>query len=137
MEKAFFDFMSAIDIDSYRNIRECDFGKELSYADILQIIIIAHKENMTVSELSEKLNLSRPATTQKVNELVERGFVTKTQCKSDKRVSYLNVSKELIENAQNAKAATLVEEVNKHFSEEKKEVFKEILNFMTKKLLEE
>ena len=137
MQEAFFKFMSAIDIDCYRNIRESKIGNSLPYSDILQLFIIAHKENMIVSELADRLNLSRPATTQKVNELVAKGLVIKTQSTEDKRVTHLSLVEDLIESSKNAKSNNLMIEVDKHFSDEKKEVFAEIFEFMANYLMEE
>ncbi len=137
MRKAYFKFMSAIDIDCYKNIRDSEFGKTLPYSDIVQLFILGHKEKTTVSELANKLNLSRPATTQKVNELEKKGYIIKTQSKEDKRVTYLSLSEKLIESSKDAKASTLMDAVDKEFSDEKKAVFSEILEFMADYLLEE
>ncbi len=137
MKKSFFKFMSAIDIDCYRSIRESEIGSDLPYSDVLQLFIINHKENMTISELAERLNLSRPATTQKVNELTGKGLVVKTQSTEDKRVTFLSLSEKLQNSSNSSKASTLMEKVDNHFSEDKKQVFAEILNYMTDCLREE
>ncbi len=131
MQNSFFKFMSAIDIDCYLNIRESEIGNSLSYSDVLQLFIINHKANMTISELAEKLNLSRPATTQKVNELEKKGYIIKTQSTADKRVTYLSLSETLLQSSKNSKAVTLMDAVDENFSDEKKQVFVEILDFMT------
>ncbi len=137
MREAYFKFMSAVDIDCYRSIRESDLGHTLSYADILQLFIINHKQNMTVSELAHRLNLSRPATTQKIGELAQKGLVIKTQSTEDKRITYLSISPHLIENSQDTKSATLMDAVDQAFSVDQKAVFATILNFMADYLLEE
>ncbi len=136
MEEAFFKFMSAVDIDCYKNIRDSEIGSTLPYSDVLQLFIINHKQNMTISELADRLNLSRPATTQKVNELANKGLVIKTGSNEDKRVTHLSLSESIIQNSTDAKAASLMEAVDKEFSEDKKTVFTEILNFMADYLLE-
>ncbi len=136
MKEAYFKFMSAVDIDCYKSIRESEIGENLPYSDVLQLFIINHKQDMTISELADRLNLSRPATTQKVNELANKGLVIKTQSTKDKRVTYLSLVKSLIESSNDAKASNLMDEVDKRFSDEKKEVFAEILNFMADYLLE-
>ncbi len=131
MKKAYFEFMSAMDIDCYKSIRESDIGNTLPYSDIVQLFIIGHKDNITVSELAEKLNLSRPATTQKVNELVNKKLVVKIKNGNDKRTTYLKLSESLKNSSNNAKASLLIDKVDQHFSKEKKEIFKEVLSFMT------
>ncbi len=137
MHNAYFKFMSAIDIDCYKNIRDSNIGKNLSYSDIIQLFILGHKEKTTVSELAEKLNLSRPATTQKVNELCKKGYIIKSTSKEDKRITYLSLSQDLIDSSKSSKANFLIDEVDKHFSTQKKQAFKEILEFMANYLMEE
>ncbi len=137
MKEAYFRFMSAVDIDCYKTIRESEIGNDLPYADLLQLFIINHKQNMTVSELADRLNLSRPATTQKVNELASKGLVIKTQSTVDKRVTHLTLPESIIQSSSDSKSATLMEQVDRHFPSHKKEIFAEILNFMTDYLLEE
>ncbi len=137
MREAYFRFMSAVDIDCYKSIRESEIGSNLPYSDVLQLFIINHKQNMTVSELANKLNLSRPATTQKVNELEKKGLVIKTGSAKDKRVTYLSLAESLIESSNDTKSSTLIDAVDKKFSEDEKIVFAKILNFMADYLLED
>lgn len=137
MRKSFHKFMSAVDIDCFKSLRDSYIGKNLSYADLLQIFIINHKENMTISELAERLNLSRPATTQKVNELEKKGLVTKTTSPNDKRMVFLSLTDKVNIGANTSKMETIMDQVDDHFSEEKKAVFSEILEFMANKLLED
>ncbi len=136
MRDAYYKFMSAVDIDCYKSIRESEIGSTLPYSDVLQLFIINHKHNMTISELAEKLNLSRPATTQKVNELANKGLVIKTQSTVDKRVTYLALSERILQSSGDAKAATLIDAVDEHFPDDKKIVFTEILTFMADYLME-
>ncbi len=137
MREAYFKFMSAVDIDCYRSIRESEIGSTLPYSDVLQLFIINHKHNMTVSELADRLNLSRPATTQKVNELASKGLVIKTGSSKDKRVTHLSLAESLIQNSSDTKSASLMNAVDEKFSENKKAIFAEILNFMADYLLED
>ena len=84
MEEAFYRFMCAMDLDEFNVIRDSVIGASLPYADILQLFIIRHKDKMTISDLADYMRLSRPAVTQKVNELVKKGLVIKTQSEQDK-----------------------------------------------------
>ncbi len=136
MKDAYFRFMSAIDIDCYQSIQNSTIGSNLSYTDVLQLFIINHKQQMTISELANRLKLSRPATTQKVNELVNKGLVIKKQSLKDKRVTYLSLSKDLIQQSKDTKASTLMDKVDAQFSKETKEEFARVLNFMTDCLME-
>lgn len=137
MEKAFIDFMKAIDIDEFNTIRYSDIGEKLSYINIVHLYIIGHYEKITVSDLAKRLNLSKPAVTQKVNELERLGMITKKQSDIDKRVFYISLSESVKESCSKSKMATIMDAVDKNFSKEKKEVFEEILKFMTEYILSE
>ena len=49
----------------------------------------------TVSKLADLLGITKSAVTMKVNELVKRGFLTKTQSETDKRVFFLTLHPEM------------------------------------------
>ncbi|MGL5327985.1 MAG: MarR family transcriptional regulator [Peptostreptococcaceae bacterium] len=131
MKAEFINFMKAMDIDEFNTIRNSDLGEKLSYINIVHLYIINHYDKITVSDLAKKLNLSKPAVTQKINELEKLGMVIKTQSKEDKRVYYISLSKDVMASCNEPKMGTVIDAVDKHFSKEKKEVFREILEFMT------
>lgn len=130
MREAFERFMRAIDMDQYNEMKNSDWGKETSYINILHLFVIGHSERTTVSELAEKLGLSRPAVTQKVNELEELGLIQKVQSTQDKRFFYISLSDKVKQSSQSTKTDSVLNAVEKVFSEDKKAVFTEILNFM-------
>ncbi len=67
----------------------------LTYNDILYLSIIeAHSGEYTASNLADMLFVSRPAVTQKVNELERKGYIYKEQSPTDKRVYKLFTNKE-------------------------------------------
>lgn len=135
MEKAFINFMKAIDLDEFNTIRNSELGEKLSYINIVHLYIISHYEKITVSDLAKRLNLSKPAVTQKINELEKLGMIVKTRSEEDKRVYYISLSEDIRNSCNESKMETVIDAVDKHFSKEKKEVFKEILNFMTSYIL--
>jgi len=130
VRKAFERFMGAIDIDQYNEMKNSDWGKETSYINILHLFIIGQSERTTVSQLAEKLGLSRPAVTQKINELEELGLVKKEQSTEDKRFFYISLSDKVKQSSQSTKTDSVLDAVENAFSEDKKAVFTEILNFM-------
>ncbi len=136
MEKIFNKFMSLIDIDSFNVIRDSEIGNTITYHDILQIFIISHNENITVSRLADILNLSRAATTQKVNFLVEKGLVKKITSAEDKRQVYLKLTKKATNGMNEAKSVKVLDMINKEFSKGEIKVFERILEFMCMKLEE-
>lgn len=63
---------------------------KLTYNDILYLNIIeARSGEYTASQLADMLHVSRPYVTQKINELEQRGCISKQQDPNDKRVHYL------------------------------------------------
>lgn len=130
MKNSFVKFMKAVDMDEFNLIRDSEYGEKLTYINILHLYIISHTEKITVSELANKLKMSRPAITQKINDLEKLGMIVKTRSNEDKRVFYISLSKELKEILKEPKMATVLDAVEEKFPEEKKEVFKEILDFM-------
>jgi len=130
VREAFERFMRAVDMDQYNEMKNSDWGKETSYINILHLFVIGHSERTTVSELADKLGLSRPAVTQKVNELEELGLIKKVQSTQDKRFFYISLSNRVKQSSQSTKTDSVLDAVEKEFSEDKKVVFAEILNFM-------
>lgn len=65
-------------------------GDKLTYNDLLYLSLIeAHPGEYTASKLAEVLFVSKPAVTQKVNELEKQGYIRKEQNALDKRVYHL------------------------------------------------
>ncbi len=82
--------MAIVDLQRAYRSRE---GGDLSYHDTLYLnIITAHPDKYTSSQIADLLKVSRPAVTQKINELAKKGYVIRRQSDTDKRVFYLSVS---------------------------------------------
>lgn len=129
-------FLNAVDTDNYRTIRNSEFGDDLAYADILQICMIEAKGKLTIGELGEMMNLSKPAITQKVNDLVRRGIVEKIQSDTDKRFTYLQLTKRFHDNCTDSKVLNLRNEIEKGFTSDEQIVFYKILDHLTKYLID-
>ncbi len=57
---------------------------------------------VTITEISEKINISKPAVSQAINALEDKLFVNRVYTKSDRRVVYVEITEkgnEAIENA--------------------------------------
>ncbi|WP_317856286.1 MarR family transcriptional regulator [Chakrabartyella piscis] len=73
---------------------------DLTYNDILYLHLIeAHSGEYTASKIADMLYVSRPAVTQKINELEKRGYILKKQSKEDKRIYYLYINPESFTNS--------------------------------------
>ena len=71
------------------------YDSNLTYNDILYLSIIeAHSGEYTASNIADMLHVSRPAVTQKINELEKNGYLYKVQSQTDKRVFKLFIDKE-------------------------------------------
>lgn len=67
----------------------------ISYQDSLYINMVAtHPNEYTPSKIADLLGITRPSVTHRINELEKKGYIIKTQCKTDKRIFYLNISKQ-------------------------------------------
>lgn len=136
MDKELSRFLNAVEMDHYRTIREGALGDDLAYSDILQICMINMKENLTIGELGQWMNLSKPAITQKVNDLVKRGIVKKIPSPTDKRAVFLALSQEFQQSCTHSKVMHLEKELESHFSLEEQELFHKMLGHLSDYLLE-
>ncbi|WP_105617014.1 MarR family winged helix-turn-helix transcriptional regulator [Vallitalea okinawensis] len=69
-----------------------DFPDEIKDTHIKALIIINEGNKITMSQVSQKLNLVKGAFTPVANRLINFGFVEKMRCEEDKRVSYLSLT---------------------------------------------
>ncbi|MDR1100212.1 MAG: MarR family winged helix-turn-helix transcriptional regulator [Treponema sp.] len=72
-----------------------DYSFGLSYHSMLCLNIIASVPDCTVSRLAEMLGISTPGITEKVNGLVQKGLVEKTQSEKDRRVFLIKLKPEI------------------------------------------
>ncbi len=74
-------------IAELRLINNGTTSENLTYNDILYLSIIeAHSGEYTASNIADMLHVSRPAVTQKINELEKNGYIDRVQSTADKRV---------------------------------------------------
>ncbi len=113
--------------------------KSISHNSTVYLGIIAFMDSCTTSMLAEKLNISKPAITIKVNELEKQGLVEKTQSLTDKRVYYIDVSpdvKKIIE-GQAGPIYNTIAKVESEFSKHEIDSFCRILNIFNDAFAEE
>ncbi len=80
--------------DLKRNHENREFHK-LSYHDVLYLNIIdCHPNKYTTSQIADLLKITRPAVTQRINDLVKKGYIVRTQSETDKRIFYLSVNED-------------------------------------------
>ncbi|WP_319370504.1 MarR family transcriptional regulator [uncultured Ilyobacter sp.] len=91
--------LTALIIKFYNELSKCsvETSKELgSYEMQIKqfhyLSLIDKTPNMTSSELSEILNITKPSVTEIINKLIKLGCVYRDQSSSDKRVFYIKLT---------------------------------------------
>ncbi len=136
LENSLFSYISRIKIKSYIFIENeaKKRGITLSYSHMRIIIILHFNKKLSMKELTEKLGRDKSTVTALVNKLEAEGYLKKTVCCKDKRITYLQLkekSQEIVD--------TLFE-VSEIFNEKVKNTIgekdTEILYKISQKLLE-
>ena len=83
----------------------------LSFTQMKALFVLAESEEMTVKDISGRLSMSLPAMSRSVDGLVQRGFVARSECASDRRsrlVTLLPAGREVLDRVTAAREATIV-----------------------------
>lgn len=88
-------FYYQMSLRELRMTKDTGSYKELTNNSMVYLDIISQTEQCTVSKLADALSITKSAVTMKVNELVKRGFLVKTQSATDKRVFFLTLHPEM------------------------------------------
>ena len=137
--KAMDKMMHDISISDLKRAYDKNHNCDLSYNDTLYLNIIeAHPNKYTSSQIADMLKVTRPSVTQKINELVRKGYVIRTQSEKDKRVYYLSIN---MDNRYytdgNVKEDIYVEQlVLEKYGQKNIDLICEMLGFITDKLVE-
>ena len=93
IKKSLFDFKNALGINN--------FSSELSETEFKLISLVAEAQennyDIKLSEISEKLNVTRSAITQVTNKLVEKKYIEKYTLETNKKEIYLKIGEKAIE----------------------------------------
>ena len=93
IKSALFDFRNALGINN--------FSKDLSETEFRLISLVSEAQdsdyNIKLTEISEKLNVTRSAITQVTNKLVEKEYIEKYTLPTNKKEVYLRIGKKAIE----------------------------------------
>ncbi len=136
LENTLFSYISRI------RIKSCCFiekeakkkGITLSYSYMRIIIILHFNKKLSMKELTEHLGRDKSTVTTLINKLESEGYIKKTICQSDKRITYIELkekSQELLDT---------IFEVSEIFQDKMKEIIGEedleTLYRINKKLLD-
>ena len=93
IKKSLFDFRNALGINN--------FSSELSETEFKLISLVAEAQennyDLKLSEISEKLNVTRSAITQVTNKLVEKKYIEKYTLETNRKEIYLKIGEKAIE----------------------------------------
>ncbi len=112
---------------------------KLTYNDVLYLDIIAAYPGLyTSSQIADMLHVSRPSVTKKIKELVQKGYVTRKQSDTDKRIYYLYVNDCLYTQYSGEKISKqFMKIVDKKYTNEDIKNLCELLNLISNTILEE
>lgn len=79
----------------YQKITEDNMSLSLTEREERYLDIIYKQNKITLSDFSEKSKITKPAATQIINAFIDKGYVIKTISKKDKRVHYVEITKDM------------------------------------------
>ena len=92
------DFIEIIEILSkkmeeiaIRVIEKSEFSK-LTHKQIYYLLVIDEMHNPTLTELAQRLDLSKPSVTALVTRFIDAGYITKVQSDDDRRCAHLHMT---------------------------------------------
>ena len=108
-------------------------SSDITYNSQLYLDLIYYTEDCTASKIAKMLNISKPAVTSKVNELINMGLVEKVQSEEDKRVYFLKIKDDLAPTYRvyDLIANKAYRELSADFSKEETDTFCKILDRIT------
>ncbi len=122
-----------------RRLYSYDKKGELSYHDTLYLNIIeAHPNEYTSSQIADLLKVTRPSVTEKINQLCKKGYLLRTQSKTDKRLFYLSINPDSPKDYETT--ASYEDEVERRvlekFGEEKIDLLCDMIEYLSELLFE-
>lgn len=114
--------------------------ENITYNSLLYLeLIYTMNGKCTASKIAEMLNVSKPAVTLKINELIKQGLVTKTNDSDDKRKNYLFVNEEAAQQYKifRRQDNEVIKRITDKYSDKDVQNFCEMLNIMSEINFEE
>ncbi len=141
LQKSFMNVYSKFKMHFYQKVFENLQEREATLTTVetfcMEIIYAMNKPS--INEFARLANISSPNAAYKVNNLIKKGYLRKIQSKEDKREFYLEVTEKYLNyyNISYQYLQTVIERVEKRFSEEELMVMKRILDVMNEELMPE
>ncbi|WP_054252731.1 MarR family winged helix-turn-helix transcriptional regulator [Neofamilia massiliensis] len=94
MKKQFLKVYNRFKLDFYRTLNMGENKEDsLTVSESFCLEVINGLKKPTVRDVASFMKISQPNAAYKISNLEDKGYITKTQSKEDKRVFYLNVTK--------------------------------------------
>lgn len=75
----------------------CSHSRELTMQEAFSLDVIHMLGEPTILEYAKYMGISQPNATYKINQMIEKGYLTKTVCHHDKRAYRLKVTDKFLE----------------------------------------
>lgn len=140
-EELFNEIYDKFKINFYKTIFK-KFEKRqpsLSVVEIFCADVIYSLNRPTISQLTEFMGISQPNTAYKITSLVKKGYVKKIQSEEDKREFYLELTDKYYNynNIKKEYVNLVIRRLKDRLSKEELDIFKKILELMSKELMPE
>ena len=121
-----------------RDLRNKD-DEPLSVQEVVHLELITALRHPTVNDFAHYAKLSGPNAAYRVNRLIQKGYVVKTQSPRDKREYHLTATPKYRENYGSAQKYinTVSDRIRERFPEEDVEKFDDMLRVITAELMPE
>lgn len=139
IEQKFNDIYNKFKLNFYKTVLG-NFEKReatLTVAETFCAEVIFVLGKPTVGQLVEFLNIAQPNMTYRVNSLVKKGYVKKTNSTEDKRIVYLEVTDKYkkYQELKDSYGQVVMERLKDKLSKEEQEKFESILTMISEELM--
>lgn len=134
LKKALDSFYYSTALCDLRLMTQQFADKNITYNSLLYLELIFSMEGKcTASKIAELLNISKPAVTLKINELIKQGLVTKKPDSDDKRKNILLVNEDVMPKYKvyRKQDSIAIQRILENYSEEEIDKFCEMLNIIS------
>lgn len=95
LSKEFQSVYNIFKMNFYKSM--CANSKELTMQEAFSLDIIYMLGKPTILEYAKYMEISQPNATYKINQLIDKGYLTKEVCKEDKRAYRLKITKKFLD----------------------------------------
>ena len=114
----------------------CENSKELTMSEAFCLDVIYMLEHPTILEFANYMKISQPNATYKINQMVNKGYLTKQVCQNDKRAYRLYVTDKFLElyRDNDRFISKALAEIEEQFDHKDIEAIKKMLEYMKTQL---